>query len=369
MGVSTMQLHSLLLVALLSAVSGQHPGTMLHKQDLPGEKSLCNDGTRATYYTQEGLASGSVLIGLQGGGACHDIAECTRRCQEDGVPLCSSKNARDQIQMGGRASVWIPYCSSDEHAGNRDASAETANLHFNGKNIVADVVDQLMAHPLAGQEIEKIVIIGFSAGGAGVARNCDFMADRLAALGSTAKVMCIMDGADFEPYWMTNRCDLILDERESAEFWNAHEDDSCVSALGDTAVECSAFSMFWPYVETPFMIVSSEADPVVHFCADNPALGENTPGSFAREWREGMVELTQQVIDSERNDVGIFLGNCAFHVGTAIPEVYTDLAVSVLGDANAKITLMEIIDNWVNNRGTSRAMDDPTVDNPTCPQH
>merc|ERR1712020_452621 len=146
-----------------------------------------------------------------------------------------------------------------------------ANLHFNGKNIVSDVVDQLMAHPLAGQEIEKIVIIGFSAGGAGVARNCDLMA---------------------------NRCDLILDERESAEFWNAHEDDTCVSSLGDTAVECSAFSMFWPYVETPFMIVSSEADPVVHFCADNPALGENTPGSFAREWREGMVELTQQVIDS-----------------------------------------------------------------------
>jgi len=385
--VSTMK-HSfeLLVSFLLSTATCQHPGTMLHKHNLPGEKSLCNDGTRAAYYTQEGTASGSVLIGLQGGGACHDIEECTRRCEEDGVPLCSSKNARDQIQMGGRASVWsplpeenpafhdwykvyVPYCSSDEHAGNRDASAETANLHFNGKNIVADVVDQLMAHPLAGQQIEKIVIIGFSAGGAGVARNCDFMADRLAALGSTAKVMCIMDGADFEPYWMTNRCDLILDERESAEFWNAHEDDTCVSALGDTAVECSAFSMFWPYVETPFMIVSSEADPVVHFCADNPALGENTPGSFAREWREGMVELTQQVIDSERNDVGIFLGNCAFHVGTAIPEVYTDLMVSVLGEGDAKIGLMEIIDNWVNDKGSSRAMDDPTIDNPTCPQH
>ena len=85
--------------------------------------------------------------------------------------------------------MWVPYCSSDEHAGNRDASAETANLHFNGKNIVSDVVDQLMAHPLAGQTIEKIVIIGFSAGGAGVARNCDFMADKFAALGSTAKVV------------------------------------------------------------------------------------------------------------------------------------------------------------------------------------
>jgi len=62
--VTMQQLHSLLLVALLAAVSGQ-PGTMLHKQNLPGEKSLCNDGTRATYYTQEGMASGSVLIGLQ----------------------------------------------------------------------------------------------------------------------------------------------------------------------------------------------------------------------------------------------------------------------------------------------------------------
>ena len=94
--------------------------------------------------------------------------------------------------------VWIPYCSSDEHAGNRDASAETANLHFNGKNIVADVVDQLMADPLAGQQIEKIVIIGFSAGGAGVARNCDFMADRLAALGSTAKVFFLISGKRFK---------------------------------------------------------------------------------------------------------------------------------------------------------------------------
>jgi len=384
--VCTMQRLLPLVAVLLVACHGQHPGTMLHKHNLPGEKSLCNDGTRATYYTQEGMASGVCSLDSRA-----EVPATTSRSAQGDVrrtefPFCSSKNARDQIQMGGRASVWsplpeenpafhdwfkvwVPYCSSDEHAGNRDASAETANLHFNGKNIVSDVVDQLMAHPLAGQTIEKIVIIGFSAGGAGVARNCDFMADKFAALGSTAKVMCIMDGADFEPYWMTNRCDLILDERESAEFWNAHEDDTCVSELGDTAVECSAFSTFWPYVETPFMIVSSEADPVVHFCADNPALGENTPGSFAREWREGMVELTQQVIDSDRNDVGIFLGNCAFHVGTAIPEVYTDLAVSVLGDADAKITLMEIIDNWVNNKGTSRAMDDPTIDNPTCPQH
>ena len=57
----------ILLVALVSLATAQHPGTMLHKHNLPGEKSLCNDGTRAAYYTQEGMASGSVLIGLQVG--------------------------------------------------------------------------------------------------------------------------------------------------------------------------------------------------------------------------------------------------------------------------------------------------------------
>ena len=55
----------LLVTFLLSTATCQHPGTMLHKHNLPGEKSLCNDGTRAAYYTQEGTASGSVLIGLQ----------------------------------------------------------------------------------------------------------------------------------------------------------------------------------------------------------------------------------------------------------------------------------------------------------------
>ena len=240
--------------------------------------------------------------------------------------------------------MYVPYCSSDEHAGNRDASAETANLHFNGKNIVADVVDQLMAHPLAGQEIEKIVIIGFSAGGAGVARNCDFMADRLAALGSTAKVLFSRLVFTLAKWflrlcaswtertlsrtgwptdaiwsWTSGRAlssgydsdfNLLLDFCPKKFPQNAHEDDTCVSALGDTAVECSAFSTFWPYVETPFMIVSSEADPVVHFCADNPALGENTPGSFAREWRQYILG-------------GGWVGYCHFRISDHWAILYT----------------------------------------------
>ena len=125
--------------------------------------------------------------------------------------------------------------------------------------------------------------------------------------------------------------------------------------------------MFWPYVETPFMIVSSEADPVVHFCADNPALGENTPGSFAREWREGMVELTQQVIDSERNDVGIFLGNCPFHVAMEMYEIYGMMPVTVVEQQDTRITLKEALFNWISGQGSYHAIDHPEEINPSCP--
>ena len=81
---------------------------------------------------------------------------------------------------------------------------------------------------------------------------------KLASLGYDS-----LDGADLEPFWMTNECDLIEEEAYYREFWNAQEEETCLQI---DAVECFAFSMFWPYIELPSMVVSSEADPVVHFC-------------------------------------------------------------------------------------------------------
>ena len=87
-------------------VQRRHEGDLLH----PGRLGQwqCVDRTPGALLKVLVLFKGVNLSRVQGGGACHDIEECTRRCEEDGVPLCSSKNARDQIQMGGRASVWSP---------------------------------------------------------------------------------------------------------------------------------------------------------------------------------------------------------------------------------------------------------------------
>ena len=61
--------------------------------------------------------------------------------------------------------------------------------------------------------------------------------------------------------------------------------------------------------------------------------------------------------------------NCDFHVGHMIPDVYTGLTVTETDNHQSKVSLMDIIDNWVNAKGATRAIDDPAIDNPACPEH
>jgi len=355
---------------------------VLHKESLESyQEALCNDGSPALYYIPGVHRGSNVFIYLEGGGSCTDIESCNKRCQGKDEKLCSSRGYEEtlywddpfgpfsEVQEKNPAfhdwfKVYVPYCSSDQHAGMREASNETADLYFYGRNIVASVVDDLYSEGLIGNAGQKVVLIGASAGGAGVARNCDFVSDRLRDLGSQSSVSCVMDGADFEPYWMTTQCDLINWEFETSKFWNAQEDTSCRADLGPEVPECSAFSMFWSYIESPFMIVSSEADPVVHFCSDNPE--DNSEGSYGREWREGMVDLAFQVIDSGRTDIGIFLANCPFHVGTQDQEVYQEMGVTLVDDQDSRITLSNILYNWVNSDGFTTAIDHPEMENPAC---
>merc|ERR550517_2109330 len=223
----------------------------------------------------------------------------------EGESVVFSLSPEENPAFASFVKVYVPYCSSDEHSGNKEASEETGNYHFNGRNIVSAIVDDLHAQGIFGQQAKsKVVLAGASAGGAGAARNCDFVADKVKSLGYDSLVSCILDGADLEPFWMTNECDLIEEEAYFREFWNAQEDETCLQILGNDAVECSAFSMFWPYIESPFMVISSEADPVVHFCADDPSLGDNSEGSFGRQWREGMAQLGLDMVASNRTDIG-----------------------------------------------------------------
>jgi len=373
----------LVLVTILST-SAQGQNAELTKQSLSGySKAICNDGSPAAYYlATEGSTSGDVLIYLEGGGSCTDPYDCQLRCDRESY-LCSSTEYPNTLQgeavvfslsqeenpaFASFEKVYVPYCSSDEHSGNKEASEETGNFHFNGRNIVSAIVEDLHANGIFGQKTKgKVVLAGASAGGAGAARNCDFVADKVKSLGYDSLVSCVLDGADLEPFWMTNECDLIEEEAYYREFWNAQEDKTCLQILGNDAVECSAFSMFWPYIESPFMVVSSEADPVVHFCADDPSLGDNSEGSFGRQWREGMVQLGLEMVASNRTDIGVFLGNCPFHVAMEMYEIYGMMPVTVVEEQGTRITLKEALVNWISGQGSYHAIDRPDEINPSCP--
>ena len=76
--------------------------------------------------------------------------------------------------------VYVPYCSSDLHSGTADASAETEGRAFHGKYIIKAIINDLMTNTWLA-EADEVVLAGSSAGGFGVERNCDWMADQLKA--------------------------------------------------------------------------------------------------------------------------------------------------------------------------------------------
>ena len=116
------------------------------------------------------------------------------------------------------------------------------------------------------------------------------------------------------------------------------------------------------------MVVSSEADPVVHFCADDPSLGDNSEGSFGRQWREGMAQLGLEMVASNRTDIGVYLGNCPFHVAMEMYEIYGMMPVTVVEEQGTRITLKEALVNWISGQGPYHAIDHPEEINPSCPE-
>ena len=128
--------------------------TNLRKVEL---ESLCNDGSKAVVYFDTDIDfedADGVIINLEGGGECNYVEECHQRC-DNGNRLCK---ARTQPTLQMKNGIWSkeqenpfanffkifhPYCSSDIHQGDSGPSDETGGFHFQGKNILQNVLDTL----------------------------------------------------------------------------------------------------------------------------------------------------------------------------------------------------------------------------------
>lgn len=102
--------------------------------------------------------------------------------------------------MGNASKVFLVYCSSDAHAGNRSAGttagAGVSKWHFRGKAIVTAVLAELAAsHGLL--QARQVVLTGGSAGGMATINNADYVAGLLAEIAPTARFVAMPDSGYF----------------------------------------------------------------------------------------------------------------------------------------------------------------------------
>ena len=105
--------------------------------------------------------------------------------------------------------------------GTRGPEEATGNLTFHGRFILEGVVSHLIKNQDLGQ-IKQFVLMGFSAGAAGVATNCDYVAGRIRAeVNNTVDVRCIMYSGDLFPYWIhEEECDPMENYKMYNQFWH-----------------------------------------------------------------------------------------------------------------------------------------------------
>ena len=126
--------------------------------------------------------------------------------------------------------VYVPYCSSDLYSGTANASVATEGRVFHGKYIFKAIIDDLLATTWLG-EAKEVVLLGTSAGSAGVERNCDVMAETLKAVKADMDVKCIMDSGSLRPWTAyTEGCADFHEEVNSLHaIWEPVVDESCMS--------------------------------------------------------------------------------------------------------------------------------------------
>lgn len=253
--------------------------------------AVCNDGSPGRYVLRKGVGGGARrwIVFLEGGGHCATAEECSERYRKSRLRMSSAGLSNGQeVSLGGIASaspdvnpdfydanlVFIEYCSSDWHSGDRagDPSQPTSRLerwHFRGRAIVRAVVEDMARQGLG--QAQELLLAGSSAGAAGVAA----LADDLRSLAPpNARMIALADAAyaiDYPAY------DPVT-QRESTErptppaalaiaadaAWAGRGDASCVASSpieGPQACRAQAYLYPRGLVSVPTFLRQSQLDP------------------------------------------------------------------------------------------------------------
>jgi hypothetical protein len=152
--------------------------------------ATCNDGSPYVFYMNAQAADAPWLLFFQGGAWCFDNASCLLRMQQT-PQLMSSSSYPPQATFGAALDdqpganpvfaswnkVVLPYCTSDDFCGARNASSASP-WSFQGSRVLPAVVAALKQHH--GLEDGGVVVLaGSSAGGEALYPNIDVLSEHL----------------------------------------------------------------------------------------------------------------------------------------------------------------------------------------------
>jgi len=337
---------------------------------------VCNDGSQANYYTEEGGHKGKVMIWLQGGGACWDKASCKDRCARGSEEreLCTAQTEREISFREGMTEldpyhdywvVYVHYCSSDLWSGTSTASTATGGYNFLGRKIVESVIQDLTDnHNLL--TATKVVLSGCSAGAAGVSFNCDDVAAKL----PNADFRCVADAPDFFPPDTSIAPGCFARDPEfqnkATELWGRKYDQSCQDHADNNNVEnvgelCGALARSIQFISTPFLLMTNYFDPaitIIHGCEQTyEAQGDTALENFKDRWITGMKTEIDN-LRSSKPEVALYVTNCVIHCMTyEFPNIKVE-----------QQTIYGFISRWLAGDGKTaqHAVDGIASSNPTC---
>ena len=218
------------LAALFAAAQGQQNGPRSLGYELrfvdteAHPLAVCNDGSPAAYYYYKG-SSDAWIVHQQGGWWCWDKYSCQVRWDHfanhttEKRTLMSTKDLQNLTDafdtfngehntglmahaptnpMANASKVFLVYCSSDSHAGNRSMGSDGAGeskWHFRGKEIVAAVLAELRSEGL--DDASHFLLTGGSAGGMATINNGDWVADLVRAAAPGARYLAMPDSGFF----------------------------------------------------------------------------------------------------------------------------------------------------------------------------
>jgi len=157
-----------------------------HYVELPG--AVCANGTPLGIAVNLDPTSDRAVLFLQGGGACWNPATCIvlgsaahlRDTLTEGVVLAEARSAggftlnRDDAENPYRDQnlVYVPYCTADVHTGDSETSYRSPRTTLVVQHRGAPNTEMILARLAATfPELDRLTMIGESAGGYGVAVN------------------------------------------------------------------------------------------------------------------------------------------------------------------------------------------------------